>query len=201
MKKSAFSLAEVLLTLAIVGIIAVLTIPSLLHDYTKRKYATAYKNMYATIINGFGLLIAEENQAGHDSTEDFVKVMENYFNVGIICENDKLKDCFGEKITTPDKIIDISQLKTAKDIGNNWTTDTNINGIMLSNGMCMLVAYNKDGCLEQGKSKEDILKSCVSIVFDIDGPEKGGSYLPLNEKNEPESDICLYNASLSVNAD
>ncbi len=48
-KKSAFTLAEVLITLGIIGVVAALTIPSLLENYEKRTTATAVKKAYSEL--------------------------------------------------------------------------------------------------------------------------------------------------------
>ena len=47
--KSAFTLAEVLITLAIIGVVAVMTIPTLISDYQKQVTVTKLKVTYSTI--------------------------------------------------------------------------------------------------------------------------------------------------------
>ena len=48
-KKSAFTLAEVLITLGIIGVVAALTIPSLISNYQDKQFKTAYKKAYSDI--------------------------------------------------------------------------------------------------------------------------------------------------------
>lgn len=57
-KKAAFTLAEVLITLGIIGIVAAMTIPTLITRYQKREVATKLKATYSTIANA--LKLAEE---------------------------------------------------------------------------------------------------------------------------------------------
>ena len=59
-KKAAFTLAEVLITLAIIGIVAALTIPALISRYQDRALETAYQKAKATIANGYKLMMAQE---------------------------------------------------------------------------------------------------------------------------------------------
>lgn len=47
--KAAFTLAEVLITLAIIGIVAALTIPELMQSYKKKEYSTKLKKFYSTM--------------------------------------------------------------------------------------------------------------------------------------------------------
>lgn len=47
-KLKAFTLAEVLITLGIIGVVAALTIPTLVANYQKTQYATQLKKFYAT---------------------------------------------------------------------------------------------------------------------------------------------------------
>ena len=47
--KSAFTLAEVLITLGIIGVVAALTIPSLISNYQDKQFKTAYKKAYSDI--------------------------------------------------------------------------------------------------------------------------------------------------------
>lgn len=49
MKKSAFTLAEVLITLGIIGIVATMVIPGLIGDYKKSQYVSALKKTYAVL--------------------------------------------------------------------------------------------------------------------------------------------------------
>lgn len=46
MKKSAFTLAETLIILGIIGIVAALTIPGLLNNYLKKQTATQLQNQF-----------------------------------------------------------------------------------------------------------------------------------------------------------
>ena len=49
MKKRAFTLSEVLITLGIIGLIAALTIPNLMGAYRKRVVETRLKKFYSAI--------------------------------------------------------------------------------------------------------------------------------------------------------
>ena len=67
-QKSAFTLAEVLITLGIIGVIAALTLPSLIAKYKDMVLLNQAKNSYSKIANALLLL---KNQNGYDSYADF----------------------------------------------------------------------------------------------------------------------------------
>ncbi len=59
LKRAAFTLAEVLITLAVIGIVAALTIPSLVQSYKERQYVSQLKKTYSVLQNAFQMAIAE----------------------------------------------------------------------------------------------------------------------------------------------
>ncbi len=59
-KKSGFTVAEVLITLGIIGIVAAMTIPQVINGYKEREYITKLKKFY-TIINQTMMMAIEDN--------------------------------------------------------------------------------------------------------------------------------------------
>ncbi len=58
-QKSAFTLAEVLITLAIIGVVAAMTIPTLMTSYKEKTTVSHLNKLYATLANALQLSIAE----------------------------------------------------------------------------------------------------------------------------------------------
>ncbi len=54
-KKSAFTLAEVLITLGVIGIVAAMTLPMLIASYNKQECSVRLKKFYSTLSNAFNL--------------------------------------------------------------------------------------------------------------------------------------------------
>lgn len=52
-KKKAFTLAEVLITLGIIGVVAAMTLPSLVNKYKAKVYETGLKKSYANLQNAY----------------------------------------------------------------------------------------------------------------------------------------------------
>ena len=63
----AFTLAEVLITLGVIGVVAALTIPTLISQHQKKVYVTQFEKAYNTITNAFRLMQAE---TGSDNLDD-----------------------------------------------------------------------------------------------------------------------------------
>lgn len=73
MNKKAFTLAELLITLAIIGIVAVLTLPTLINGFNKKIYMTQLKKSYSQIQNGFKLMMAQEGVSSLSQTELYLR--------------------------------------------------------------------------------------------------------------------------------
>lgn len=71
-KKSAFSLAEVLVTLIIIGVIAAMTVPGLKRNSDMEEYAVGCKKAYSTISNATRLI-----ETNHGDVKRWGKVSEN----------------------------------------------------------------------------------------------------------------------------
>ena len=59
-KRAAFTLAEVLITLGIIGIVAALTLPSLIQNYTEKATVAKVKKNYAIISQAYQMALNEE---------------------------------------------------------------------------------------------------------------------------------------------
>ena len=60
MKKIAFTLAEVLITLGIIGVVAAITMPMLIGHYNKQVWVNQLKKTVSTLENGVKLMMAED---------------------------------------------------------------------------------------------------------------------------------------------
>ncbi len=99
----AFTLAEVLITLAIIGVVAALTIPTVVRNYQKQQTVVQLKKVYSALSNTTNLAIAEEGpvagwQLGADSSGqaaiDFAnKYLIPYLKVAKNCGTKTTDDC------------------------------------------------------------------------------------------------------------
>jgi len=111
MKKYAFTLAEVLITLAVIGVIAAITIPSIIANHQKRELETRFVKVYRTLNQAVNLAVAQnggietwdwKDGGGYSYKEmdDFVKkYFVPYLNVAKFCPSDKsVNGCFADKL-------------------------------------------------------------------------------------------------------
>ena len=59
-RRCAFTLAEVLITLGIIGVVAALTLPTLIQNHQKQVYVTGLKKAYSNIQNAFNKMAYDE---------------------------------------------------------------------------------------------------------------------------------------------
>lgn len=107
MKKWAFTLAETLLTLAIIGVIAAITMPALNANIVDRQLEAGTLRAYNLMQNAIskymvdndieGELIQNQTLFGAENVDNFVK---NYFKINMKCDN--ITGCFASKYTMLD---------------------------------------------------------------------------------------------------
>ncbi len=89
-RKSAFTLAEVLITLGIIGIVAAMTLPSLIGAWKDKQFKTAYKKAYSDFSNAFQEAIVDEKftrtgDYDNNATTEEMNILKEKFKVIIEC--------------------------------------------------------------------------------------------------------------------
>ena len=164
-----FTLAEVLITLGIIGVVAALTIPTLVQNYQTRAWNTAATVFERKLEEALKTMNVQQTLAGYRDTESFVNELSKHFKITKICKNDELTSCFSDKVYwgIDNEEIDVANLKTASKFGQkNW--DTNVIGAQFANGTTGLIAYNPD-CKQDPYSNKITGKSCLAILYDTSG--------------------------------
>ncbi len=207
-KHAAFTLAEVLITLGIIGVVAALTLPALLTNIQSRVRAeqsrsVQYKFSLATE------KMARLNLIGpYDSTDAFVDELQKHLKISKRCNASNLRGCW--PYDTVDlgngKTWDISKTKTGKQLGMNTDDDNDYTsdnvGIVTADGTPMILSYNKKckaiDSLEKlswtttdNKPLSNSSASCVAAVYEINGTGK---------PNKLSNDVVLFNANKLGNA-
>ena len=168
----AFTLAEVLITLGIIGVVAALTIPTLVSNYKQRAWDTAANVFERKLEESLKTMNTQQTLAGYSNTADFVNELSKHFKITRVCKNDDLLTCFEDKVmwgagdADPEE-VDMANIKTASHFGQeDW--DTEIIGVQFANGTTGLVAYNPD-CKQNPYSNQITGTSCLAMLYDTDG--------------------------------
>lgn len=136
--KKGFTLSELLLSLIIVGVIAVLTVPVLISNIQKKAFATQLKNMSAIIeqlAQDEMLLHKTRNLADTDFGDPAKLLSEDHFAIIKTCDNaSSLTDCWKTEATGNDKVT-YKRLNNSSESINKGLT------VILKNGV--IVRYSK----------------------------------------------------------
>lgn len=98
--KVAFTLAEVLITLGIIGVVAALTLPSVIANYNEKATVTKLKKVYSLLDQGFTQMITDEGTVdtwGEDMENKSKRLNElfpKYFQIAKKCDfGESHQDC------------------------------------------------------------------------------------------------------------
>ena len=192
-RRVAFTLAEVLITLGIIGVVAAMTLPSLVANYKEKEVITKAKKDYSIITQAFRLAQAEEGVPGDNSilytgaatSDDVAKAFSKYIPGGHLClsnSNEKLckdlkysilyssyKNKYGSvkppAIILPDNGVVFITLSTEKCV------DTVMSGPLL----------DADGNLQKNPDGStatwtQVRNSCGDIYFDVNGSKRPNKF-------------------------
>ncbi len=202
-KKFAFTLAEVLITLAIIGVVAVLTVPTLVNNYQKKLTLVRLQKAYNTLSNVFKLSSIENgspNTWNWDNPQDILKN-----NLGKYLRVSKYYDSSDDK--TPlchEKQITSYQGYTYAWLDNSIITtpfmDSNYS-LLTQDGIC--IGLNK---YLQSDTSTRTYRVYVDINSSINGPNIAGKdlfFFYIDEQTGAFSalgDIETYESATSKNA-
>lgn len=158
--KKGFTLAEVLITLGIIGVIAALTLPSVVNDIKGKQYEAAMKKGYSVLAQALermnedqGFIANQENYP----LDKFAPVYKKYLNV--------LKDCGQEDCEALGSDSETGKLDYHSEIYSTFNGGSIINYLfdegqfMLADGMFVLI--DNDGTRP------------ITISIDVNGYQKG----------------------------
>ena len=168
-RSKGFTLAEVLITLAIIGIVAVLTIPTLVQNFQQDAWDTASEVFQRKLEESLKVMNVQGTLAGYTTTEAFVDELSKHIKITKICDNDDITTCFADKVIwgTENEEVEMADVKRASHFGqDSWGTNTV--GVQFANGVNAVLAYNPE-CVQNQFSNQITGTSCLAILYDVDG--------------------------------
>ncbi|MBQ2870752.1 type II secretion system protein [bacterium] len=158
-KNKAFTLAETLITLAVIGVVATLTIPTLQQKYTEHITVSRVKKFYSTISNAYAQAVNEhgpvdtwETPMTKSGTLNLVETLiKPYFKISKDCGFSNEQNCIPE----------ITYQLNGTSQGKNYSQNvyTNYYKLMLEDGSSVWFRGNDDDAF-------------ISIFLDINGTKK-----------------------------
>ena len=164
-----FTLAEVLITLGIIGIVAAMTIPTLVANYQNKAWNTSAQVFERKLEEALKTMNTQQVLAGYRSTADFVSALGKYFKITKVCANDDIMSCFEDKVYwgADEEEVDMTKIKNASNFGqDDW--DTELIGVQFANGTTGIIAYNPE-CKEDPYTNQFTGTSCLAILYDTTG--------------------------------
>ena len=165
--RKAFTLAEVLITLVIIGVIGALTVPALIQNTQKQEYVSALKKAYSTLSQAAQMIAAEEGAPKCDdggwacSAQEAHNMIKKYINNVKECE--KKEGCYNPKYFT--------QLSGRKE-GIDRDSDWEYYNLIFADGMVFGIASGWVSKNCSGSSGNFDRGVCVNSYIDVNG-EKG----------------------------
>ena len=196
-KAAAFTLAEVLITLAVIGVVAVLTIPGLIKNHNEKAWSTAQSVFEKRLEVAVKQLNTEEKLAGYSSTMDFVNELKNKIKIINVCDSNNLSKCFENKILTADgQEVDAANLKTSAQLAKeNWGTETV--GVQFANGVNALIAYNPNTDQQPFNNQFSATEASMAILYDVSGYKNPNTLGKDINMNANVADLgCMINPDL-----
>ncbi len=171
MKKNGFTLSEVLIALVIIGVIAAITIPSIMLSTEKKEFVVRLNKAYSMLNQGL-LKIAKNNGypiGDYTFLKEDMKLLEEFEKVSnVIKKCDNIRDCYGDN-----EFIKYTFLNgtPADDAFANGST------IITMDGMSFTFPYGTTFA-NFGISEEDYYNNINVIIVDVNTsikkPNKGG---------------------------
>lgn len=168
--KRAFTLAEVLITLGIIGVVAAMTLPTLISDYKTKVTVNRLSSTYSILTNAFNLMISENGSItdyGTNYTERVYKMLEllpNYLQIDRVCQQ-----------AMQDKCVSKEHKMRVRDTGHSFIYYDP--ALVLRNGALVAIGLSQGGqnCLQNKKLDYGWINSstfagyCAVLWIDING--------------------------------
>ena len=164
-KKKAFTLAEVLITLVIIGVIAALTIPNLMQKYTEQTTVKKVQKFYSNLANAYNLAAKDNGPASEwgiigiteeNSNKVYEMLFKPYFKIARNCRETNTGKCI---TNSPYKRLNNETMK-------NYDISTYFKIVL------------EDGATVWGRTATESESGAITIIinYDVNGPKKPNQF-------------------------
>ncbi len=168
----AFTLAEVLITLGIIGVVAAMTIPVLVQKHQEQENIVKLKKFYSTFSQAiehakvdYGEMSEwSDNEDKIAASVDWVHILKQYLNITKECTTTGDFSCFADNHATLSGAED-----NWKRVGN-WANVCGISNFVMSDGTAVRLAVYSPTCTYQNSEGHTTVCGLVSV--DLNGYKK-----------------------------
>jgi len=196
-----FTLAETLITLMVIGVIAVLVIPQFINNINEKDLEKEREVTAAKLLEGLYQMKADDALRVFNDTDDFLNEFQKYVKVSSVTKtpstilNYDIKNS-GTVVLNSQDNIDLSKLTN---IDSSKEEDTDMRGIILADGTTYLIGYklNCEWPKNTENSRDTSILKCLYFIRDVNGkktPNTVGKDIITNNLtiNPSGNDIGLY---------
>ena len=183
------TLAEVLITLGVIGVVAAVTLPTLVTNIQERVRKEQVRTVKYKLTKATEKMNSLGKIGAYSTTSDFVNELKQHLSIAKICANNELEKCWpSENInayqnrSTTLTTFPVKNLKKGVDLKALalGTKITETVGIVTGDGVPMLLVYSPvcsgfdeaktyTWSVEDGKPVTNATTNCISAIFDING--------------------------------
>ncbi len=168
-KQVAFTLAEAIIVIAIIGVVAAITLPTLISDFSNKIYDAREKNISSKVSQAV-LTMKAMNDLGtiYESTDDFVDELEKHLKIIKRCDASHLTECWPSKkvINSLKKTVEVSEYTTGRNF-HVFSSPSDVVGLVLGDGAPIILAYTPTP-IDMTDSIDKAL-GVIDFVMDVNG--------------------------------
>ena len=156
--RCAMTLAEVLIVIGVIGVVAALTVPTLVGEINERMNTEKQVNIVDKVTKAMEMMKVHGDLGKFDSTEQFVDSLQKYLKISKRCDSDHLTECWPTNTVRnmADKVFDVSTAKTGDKLGFKTRTEDKTVGLILVDGSSIILTYDTSS---MGKEQMDRSKA------------------------------------------
>ena len=188
--RSAFTLAEVLITLGVIGVVAAVTMPTLVTNIQDRVRKEQVRTVKYKLTKATDKMKSLGKIGQYDApvTKNFVNELKKHMTIAKVCDSGNLSECWpsdtvnvhtNQTTITPTSINSLTKGTGLKALAISSGNEDTV-GIVTGDGVPMLLVYspkcqaldeaqNYTWSVEDGKPVTNATTNCISAIFDING--------------------------------
>lgn len=201
-KKAGFTLAEILITITVIGVVAALTLPILtvkLREQIRNHQISTFEHKLSRSTD----LLNLNNGIGpyYPSTINFVRALSKHLKIVATCDKGNVESCFNYKNIDigADEPLALNEITTGAYLGLDTDSYPDVAAMVLADGTPMLLSFNVNCPISDPASRKysqanwknsaskSSTTSCIKGVFDVNG-SKG--------PNKLNQDVIPFDATL-----